>query len=156
MSKLYYEPLIDKIRTRMISWSSKSFSFAGRLQLIQSVIASISNFWCSVFKLPKRCLESIERMCFAFLWSGSLHSATKSKDIAASNRGSWIWKKLLKLRPLAATFIQHEIQSGKDTFFWFDDWLGIGPLIRITGDIVMERKLLGIELDSLILRIPGN
>ena len=39
-----YEPLIDKIRTRMLSWTNKSLSYAGRLQLIKSVISSILNF----------------------------------------------------------------------------------------------------------------
>lgn len=32
-----YEPLIDKILGRMLCWSNRSLSFAGRLQLIQTV-----------------------------------------------------------------------------------------------------------------------
>ena len=39
-----YEPLIDKVRGRMMSWKNKYLSYAGRLQLIKSVIASIVNF----------------------------------------------------------------------------------------------------------------
>lgn len=39
-----YEPLIDKVRGRMLSWKNKYLSYAGRLQLIKSVIASIVNF----------------------------------------------------------------------------------------------------------------
>lgn len=34
MTRLDYEPLIDKTRSRLLFWSSKSLSFAGRLQLI--------------------------------------------------------------------------------------------------------------------------
>ena len=37
-------PLIDKIRNMMLSWTNKSLSFEGRLQLIKSVISSIVNF----------------------------------------------------------------------------------------------------------------
>lgn len=62
MSRADYEPLIDKIRSRFLSWSSRALSYAGRLQLINSVIVSITNFWCSVFRLPKSCLETIESM----------------------------------------------------------------------------------------------
>ena len=35
-----YEPLLVKIRNMLLSWTSKALSFAGRLQLINSVIAS--------------------------------------------------------------------------------------------------------------------
>lgn len=67
MTRQDYEPLVDRIRSRLLLWSCKRLSFAGRLQLIQSVIASITNFWCSVFRLPKRCFEIIGSLCNAFL-----------------------------------------------------------------------------------------
>lgn len=36
LSKQDYEPLIDKVRGRMLSWRNKCLSYAGRLQLIIS------------------------------------------------------------------------------------------------------------------------
>ena len=162
-----YEPLIDKVRGRMLSWSNKSLSFAGRLQLIKSVIASIVNFWSSAFILPAKCLETIEKMCSAFLWSGSPTQMQKAKvswedvcypkeegglgvrrlrdsskvfalrliwrlftqpsslwvswtkhyllrhssfwDVRDDTKGSWIWRKLLKLRDLAYDFLKMEV-----------------------------------------------
>lgn len=59
MTKLDYEPLLDKFRTRFVTWSHKTLSFAGRLQLIRSVVASITNFWCSTFILPMCCFDAI-------------------------------------------------------------------------------------------------
>lgn len=44
LSKQDYEPLIDYIRGRMLSWRNKCLSYAGRFQLIKSVISSIVNF----------------------------------------------------------------------------------------------------------------
>ena len=79
MSRADYKPLIDKIMSHFLSWSTCALSYAGHLQLINSVIVSITNFWCSVFRLPKRCLEIIESMCSAFLWLGSPHTNTKAK-----------------------------------------------------------------------------
>lgn len=79
MTRSDYEPLIDQIRTRLLSWSSRSLSYAGRLHLIKTVIGSITNFWCSVFRLPQRCPDTIEIMCGAFLWSGSPNTHTKTK-----------------------------------------------------------------------------
>lgn len=44
-----YSPLIARIRTRISSWTARHLSFAGRLQLIGSVIYSITNFGCRHF-----------------------------------------------------------------------------------------------------------
>ena len=50
-------------------------------------------------------------------------------------KGSWIWRKLLKLRDLAYDFLKMEVRNGDTTFFWFDDWMGMGRLIDVTGAI---------------------
>ena len=44
-----YQPLIDNVTARISSWTNRYLSFAGRLQLIQSVLNSIFNFWASVY-----------------------------------------------------------------------------------------------------------
>lgn len=79
LTKADYEPLIDKVRTRMLSWTNKSLSYAGRLQLIKSVISSIVNFWSQAFILPMACLDTIESLCSAFLWSGDPQQTHKAK-----------------------------------------------------------------------------
>lgn len=66
MRKQDFQPLIDKIPSRLNSWTVRHLSFAGRLQLIQSVLYSIINFWASVFMLPVSCLKELERICNAF------------------------------------------------------------------------------------------
>lgn len=81
MTRNDYELLVAKIRARFLSWTSKALAFAGRLQLINSVIASITNFWCSAFSLPQGCIDEIESMCSAFLWSGSPNITSKSKVV---------------------------------------------------------------------------
>lgn len=79
MTNADYKPLIDQIRIRLLSWSSRSLSYADRLQLIKTVIGSITNFWCYVFRLPQHCLDTIEGMCGAFIWSGSPNTHTNTK-----------------------------------------------------------------------------
>ena len=49
MTRQNYKPLFDKILSRFSSWTVRNLSFAGRLQLIQSVIYSIISFWASIF-----------------------------------------------------------------------------------------------------------
>ena len=79
LTKQDYEPLIDRVRSRMLSCRNKCLSYAGRLQLIKSVISSIVNFWSQAFILPKACLDEIESMCSVFLWSGSPNPTNKAK-----------------------------------------------------------------------------
>ena len=38
-------------------------------------------------------------------------------DVKENGKGSWMWRKLLKLRPLAYQFIRFEINDGQKAFF---------------------------------------
>ncbi|KAL1198665.1 putative ribonuclease H protein [Cardamine amara subsp. amara] len=79
LRKADYSPLIDKITARIQHWTIKTLSFAGRLQLITSVIYALVNFWLSAFALPKGCLKEIQSLCTKFLWAGNLEKQTTAK-----------------------------------------------------------------------------
>lgn len=74
-----YSPLLDKISSKFRAWAVKSLSFAGRTQLIASVIYGTINFWISTFILPKGCLKKIESLCSSFLWAGNIDNHSKAK-----------------------------------------------------------------------------
>ena len=67
-----YAPLMTKITKCFQAWSVKLLSFAGRLQLLKTVIFGIINLWSSAFMLPKGCIKNIESLCCRFLWSGNV------------------------------------------------------------------------------------
>lgn len=46
-------------------------SFAGRLTLIKSVLASLPIYYMSIFKMPKGVANKINRLQAAFLWGDS-------------------------------------------------------------------------------------
>lgn len=52
----------------------------------------------------------------------------------ASSLGSWMWKKLLKLRPLAMQLTRNEINSGANSSFWYEQWSSLGQLIDLAGE----------------------
>jgi hypothetical protein len=54
------ESLVAKITARIDSWLVQKFSFAGRLQLLSSVLVSLQVFWAKVFILPKQVIKLIE------------------------------------------------------------------------------------------------
>ena len=62
-------PLIDKVSSRLSSWLNRCLSYAGRLQLIISVLTSIQVFWASHLCLPKKILKVIEQKFRSFLWN---------------------------------------------------------------------------------------
>lgn len=43
------QPPIKKIMARVESWSAKFLSYAGRIQLIKSVLFSMQTYWCQIF-----------------------------------------------------------------------------------------------------------
>lgn len=209
---LDYQPLIDKVLARITGWTVRHLSFAGRLQLIQSVILGIINFWGAVFPLPNACLEKLEQICKAFLWNGDTSHARGAKvswetictpksagglglrrlagvinvfglkliwllfskqgslwvawvknnlirnkifwTAEFQNCGSWIWRKLLKLRNIARPRLHCHIESGRDASFWIDNWTGYGPLINLTGDI--GPMVTGISLSSSVASAASN
>ncbi|XP_074342333.1 uncharacterized protein LOC141679853 [Apium graveolens] len=173
-------PLINRITSKLNSWTSLLLSLAGRTLLIKSVILSLESFWCNHFLLPATVHANIQSLLTKFLWRGNINQkggakmswqtvclpreegglglknmcewnksqiighllkvVTKSPTLWASwvnktvlkgkhfwvtklpSDCSWIWKKLLKLRPLAMSFLSYKIGTGESISVWFDPW----------------------------------
>ncbi|XP_062094250.1 uncharacterized protein LOC133800311 [Humulus lupulus] len=115
--------IIQKIKLRLHTWASRHLSFAGRMQLIHSVLFGLRNYWLSIFVLPQRIIKEVEKLCRGFLWGvngnrSKIHMASWSKHdmlwvkwinsiyLKGSNfwsyklppDTSWYWRKLCKLR----------------------------------------------------------
>ncbi|KAL0282340.1 UNVERIFIED_CONTAM: hypothetical protein Sangu_2956800 [Sesamum angustifolium] len=62
------QPLLLKIDSCIKGWGGVQLSFAGRVQLIKSVLLSLEVYWAMAFILPKGIIkEMIKRLC-TFLW----------------------------------------------------------------------------------------
>ncbi|KAL1213840.1 putative ribonuclease H protein [Cardamine amara subsp. amara] len=79
LSRSDCEPLVMRIRSRLHSWHIKHLSYAGRLQLLSSVIQNIIAYWCAAFILPQKCIKDLEKLCRRFLWSGSGETPKQAK-----------------------------------------------------------------------------
>ncbi|CAL1408552.1 unnamed protein product [Linum trigynum] len=60
--------LVDKIAARLRGWGVRTLSYAGKLQLVCSVIASITQYWMNIIQLPAKVIKQIEKACSDFLW----------------------------------------------------------------------------------------
>jgi hypothetical protein len=78
LSLNHYLPLIDKLMHRITHWSARLLSYAGRLQLIKSVLYATTTFWLQCLLLPKTVLRKIDVICRSFLWTGGTTISRKS------------------------------------------------------------------------------
>uniref|UniRef100_A0A803Q184 Reverse transcriptase domain-containing protein n=1 Tax=Cannabis sativa TaxID=3483 RepID=A0A803Q184_CANSA len=60
--------IIKKMRQRLHTWASRHLSYAGRVQLIHSVLLGLRNYWMSIFVLPHSVTKEVEKICRGFLW----------------------------------------------------------------------------------------
>lgn len=63
-------PLIKRTTNIITMWQSGLLLYAGRLELIRSVLLSFCTFWLSSFVLPKAILRKIKSQLNKFLWEG--------------------------------------------------------------------------------------
>lgn len=61
LTVVQYSPLLDGIRNAIDAWPSKTLSYAGKLELISSVIQGKAFYWLNLFGLPSAVVHSIER-----------------------------------------------------------------------------------------------
>lgn len=73
------QPFLERITSKIYSWTAKFLSFAGKIKLISSVIYGMVNFWSSVFVLPKHFYAKVDSLCSAFLWKNKAGSASGAR-----------------------------------------------------------------------------
>ncbi|GJT20553.1 RNA-directed DNA polymerase, eukaryota, reverse transcriptase zinc-binding domain protein [Tanacetum coccineum] len=142
LGKTECKKLVDKVKSRIGDWKNKFLSYAGRVQLIASVLSSMHIYWASVFLLPKSNVKDIERVLKGFLWNQGdiarvqwIHMVKLKEmsvwEIEEEANDSWTWKALLNLRSKARRHIEHKIGNGESTSVWFDKWCDNGPFCQL-------------------------
>ncbi|GFP82681.1 putative ribonuclease h protein at1g65750 [Phtheirospermum japonicum] len=66
---MHYAPFIDKIASYINAWTTSSLSYAGRAELIRSVLQGVECFCLSIFPLPAGVIDRITKLCRNFLWN---------------------------------------------------------------------------------------
>jgi len=85
--KELFNQIIDRIRQRSLSWSSRFLSTAGKTVMLKSVLASMPTYTMSCFKLPVSLCKRIQSALTRFWWDSS----------AEKKKMCWIaWSKMMK------------------------------------------------------------
>ena len=69
-SRTFWEPVIGKVAKRLDGWKKAFLSKGGRLTLIEAVLSAIPTYFLSLFKMPSKVINEIEKRMRNFLWKG--------------------------------------------------------------------------------------
>ena len=70
LTKLECMALVEKITGKIRLSATKSIFFAGRAQLLNSMVSGIFSHWASIFILPQEVIDLLNKICRNYLWGG--------------------------------------------------------------------------------------
>ncbi|GJY83206.1 RNA-directed DNA polymerase, eukaryota, reverse transcriptase zinc-binding domain protein [Tanacetum coccineum] len=172
--------LIEVIQNKVNSWKNKFLSFAGRLQLIASVLSAMQVYWCSLFIFPLTVCDDIDSLMSNFLWSnkdgiGSMVSVKWSDVCRPKNQGGvglksmheWnialmakhLWSIIrmswsLNLRDKIKEFVNVKLGNGKTCSLWFDKWHPGGPLSKLIDHRMIY--MAGLDINAKVIDLIDN
>ncbi|XP_074305632.1 uncharacterized protein LOC141640852 [Silene latifolia] len=128
-----FQPMLTRIRAKIMHWANHSLSYSGKATLINSVVFGIQNFWGASILLPKGIVKKIQKICKHFYWGISegkrrmvfqgWHGLCKPKreggldikEVLSWNKCQmvrWVWKLQYKPDCLWTSWFRHYVLKG--------------------------------------------
>lgn len=63
----YFHPVVDKIKSKLDSWKASLMTFAGRIQLVKSVVQSMLIYSITIYSWPVSLIKKLERYVRNFI-----------------------------------------------------------------------------------------
>ncbi|XP_074277796.1 uncharacterized protein LOC141601414 [Silene latifolia] len=92
-SRIYvtmFDSLILKIKHVIQHWSTHFLTYAGRVQLINSVILGVETFWCSCILLPQKVLKKINKWIYHLSHANTGSWATWHYSYVLKHQNIWL------------------------------------------------------------------
>ncbi|XP_057982254.1 uncharacterized protein LOC131167468 [Malania oleifera] len=70
LNAVHYRPLVDRIARWFKGWPGSTLTYAGRLEIINSIVQGFECFWLAIFPIPLNVLNQVIKLCRVFLWGG--------------------------------------------------------------------------------------
>ena len=78
-----WQPLFEKVETRLGGWRARLLSRGGRLVLLKVVLAAIRIYYLSIFRMPAGVRRHLEKTMRSFFWRGSQPEESRGAALAA-------------------------------------------------------------------------
>ena len=82
-----WNPLVEKIKKRILGWGATWLNLAGKLVLIKAILHSYLLYQCSFLLAPPKTIAMIEGLLRSFLWQGGKNGGGKKFALIS-------WKKI--------------------------------------------------------------
>lgn len=66
--KLFWAPLVNKVRSKLAGWKCRTLNKSGRAVLIKSTLNTIPSYWFNLFRAPKNITSQLEQIKRRFFW----------------------------------------------------------------------------------------
>ncbi|XP_073151816.1 uncharacterized protein [Henckelia pumila] len=153
-----YSVLVDGIAKKIASWPRNTLSYAGKLELLRSVVQGVECYWLSVLPISCGVIDKIDKICRNFMWT-SKHPpiawrkvCSPVEDGGLGLRDLRIWNKTLLAKTL------RDIHKKKDTLWvkWINHyyWDNLEDWRARKDDNILIKKLVELR-DELAVRFNG-
>ena len=78
-----WQPVFEKVETRLGGWRARLLSRGGRLILLKAVLAAIPIYYMLIFMMPAGIRRCLERSMRSFIWRGSQPDEARGTALVA-------------------------------------------------------------------------
>lgn len=108
---IHYSSFINKIASYINTGTSAALSYAGRAELIRSVLQRVECFWLLIFPILAAVRDRIVRLCRNFLWN-SKHPNISWTECLLCKNFLWISRYIrLELLAFGEIFVGHSFKE---------------------------------------------
>ncbi|MCH86827.1 RNA-directed DNA polymerase (Reverse transcriptase) [Trifolium medium] len=117
-----FQYILDQVSSKLSAWKANTLSFAGRVTLAKSVIEAVPIYPMMSSKIPKSCLDDIQRMQRQFIWGDTdqkkkLHAIAWDKITVPKWMGGLGIRKLEIMNQACLSKLNWKLNSGSEEFW---------------------------------------
>jgi len=72
LTKVECRLLVEKISARIMSWTTRNISYAGRVVLVNTVLFGMYSCWAQIFFIPQEVVNQVIKICRNFFGGGGM------------------------------------------------------------------------------------